>query len=78
MFQLAFQFHYGSVKSVARDTVAPLISNFNSTMVRLKDWAGMGFVFYLVHFNSTMVRLKDTHSPRQTTTQQISIPLWFG
>ncbi len=27
-------------------------------MVRLKDWAGMGFVFYLVHFNSTMVRLK--------------------
>ena len=34
---IIFQFHYGTIKMVAAQNVIKNVSNFNSTMVRLKS-----------------------------------------
>ena len=39
--EIQFQFHYGTIKSLAEiDFNIPILTNFNSTMVRLKGYMG--------------------------------------
>ena len=72
-----FQFHYGTIKSFDRKGNVEEKTNFNSTMVRLKDNA-INFLMVLnVYFNSTMVRLKVYRLPTNGMWTQISIPLWY-
>ena len=54
-----FQFHYGTIKSrLARD-VEFTFRDFNSTMVRLKEFCVSIEPRPPTNFNSTMVRLKE-------------------
>ncbi len=73
-----FQFHYGSVKSFYWQLAYPLLTYFNSTMVRLKVISLKLIKQASGNFNSTMVRLKDGISIIPYKCESISIPLWFG
>ena len=56
--QAAFQFHYGTIKSVSLVALLLVLLYFNSTMVRLKGPRGGCGADAWRYFNSTMVRLK--------------------
>ena len=73
----AFQFHYGTIKSSTPLPYVSLKSNFNSTMVRLKDVDWMTGAGDTEYFNSTMVRLKEYCRPYVRCFYVISIPLWY-
>jgi len=75
---VAFQFHYGSVKSLVFRAVQQRNLYFNSTMVRLKVRVPNRKLTTKEYFNSTMVRLKATIPSACTPSTSISIPLWFG
>ncbi len=58
--------------------IALNMSNFNSTMVRLKEARNVRYNKAATHFNSTMVRLKEVGKLEGVVFDNISIPLWFG
>ena len=63
---VSFQFHNGSIKRKLPPAPPAVLTNFNSTMVRLKVVL-LGLLRpILLHFNSTMVRLKEDF-PDQAT-----------
>ena len=53
------------------------VSNFNSTMVRLKEQVSPVSRPYSLNFNSTMVRLKAHRQRGNLRDKTISIPLWY-
>ncbi len=59
---LVFQFYNSSIKSRERRNCDAISSDFNSTIVRLKDHSAISLFNRSIHFNSTIVRLKGTSS----------------
>jgi len=55
---MEFQFQYGSIKSIIEIGCSLAGNDFNSNMVRLKDFISFIFLPFFHHFNSNMVRLK--------------------
>ena len=53
------------------------ITDFNSTMVRLKDTHRDTHGKQYPYFNSTMVRLKGIETQFRDPRRHISIPLWY-
>jgi len=72
-----FQFHFGTIKSDGSSGSRNIASTFNSTLVRLKDWADVYLVKDDFAFNSTLVRLKVFAIILLFICKILSIPLWY-
>ena len=55
---LSFQFQYGPIESLNPDIIHFHVTNFNSSMVRLRGTTAPGGTGVNFHFNSSMVRLR--------------------
>ena len=58
---LSFQFQYGTIKSLCLNFYIRMQRNFNSSMVRLKEYRDRQLSREHANFNSSMVRLKATY-----------------
>ena len=54
-----FQFLKGTIKRAAIEAIAGIISGFNSSKVRLKDYEKIQITNNILCFNSSKVRLKE-------------------
>ena len=72
----AFQFHYGTIKSVSAILPTQYGDDFNSTMVRLKglrNVSGRAATLFQFHYGTIKSQLKTG----QRGQFVISIPLWY-
>ena len=72
-----FQFLYGAIKSPNNLIVAGAGTDFNSSMVRLKDLFFGAIATSVFNFNSSMVRLKELTAPA-TFTINFSFQFLYG
>ena len=56
---IRFQFLHGAIKGATAGAYPALLKNFNSYMVRLREWAAGSKGIVFSNFNSYMVRLRD-------------------
>ena len=72
-----FQFQYGAIKGGVAGTIwIGVCLNFNSSMVRLRDFAAANDYRLIWYFNSSMVRLRALSLFRHFPCYCISIPVW--
>ena len=75
---LAFQFHYGTIKSYLSWCMPSVRNSFQFHYGTIKSPNAISTIPFLADFNSTMVRLKEVSFFVYTERRSvISIPLWY-